>query len=466
VSDYTKTTDFAAKDALTTGDPNKVVVGTEIDDEFNAIATAVATKANIASPTFTGTVTFANLIGASGATVTAVLDEDTMTSNSATALATQQSIKAYVDTQLTGSDLDFQADSGGALSIDLDSETMTFTGGTGIDTTGSLNDVTFAIDSTVATLADAQTFTNKTLTSPVLTTPQINDTSADHQYVFAVNELSADRTVTLPLLTGADEFVFKDHTVTLTNKTIDLGSNTLTGSIAEFDAALQSDTFVFNSEIGTDVQAYDAVLDDLSALSPVADNEFIVGTGAGTYAHESGATARTSLGVAIGTDVQAFDAVLDDLSALSVVADNEFIVGTGAGTYAHESGATARTSMGLGTGDSVTFNNVSDTLGELRQLPTPDAAKTGSYSLDTGDVGVAVEVGSGGSITIPNSTFSADDIVSVYNKSGGDITITCSITTCDLDGSDVATITLGDDGMAVIYFQSGTACTVFGRNLS
>jgi len=94
-------------------------------------------------------------------TVTDILDEDNMSSNSATALATQQSIKAYVDTQLTAEDLDFQADSGGALSIDLDSETLTFTGGTGIDTSGSGNAVTFAIDSTVATLTGSQTLTNK-----------------------------------------------------------------------------------------------------------------------------------------------------------------------------------------------------------------------------------------------------------------------------------------------------------------
>lgn len=66
-----------------------------------------------------------------------------------------------------------------------------------------------------------QTLTNKTLTSAVLTTPQINDTSADHQYVFAVSELAADRNVTLPLLTGDDTFVFANHTQTLTNKTID-----------------------------------------------------------------------------------------------------------------------------------------------------------------------------------------------------------------------------------------------------
>jgi hypothetical protein len=61
---------------------------------------------------------------------------------------------------------------------------------------------------TLVTLALAQTLTNKTLTSPVLTTPQINDTSADHQYIVAVSELAADRTVTLPQLTGTDTFMF------------------------------------------------------------------------------------------------------------------------------------------------------------------------------------------------------------------------------------------------------------------
>ena len=65
-----------------------------------------------------------------------------------------------------------------------------------------------------------KTLTSKTLTSAVLTTPQINDASADHKYTFAVSELVANRTVTLPLLSGDDTFVFKDHTETLTNKTL------------------------------------------------------------------------------------------------------------------------------------------------------------------------------------------------------------------------------------------------------
>jgi len=57
MSDYTKTTNFTAKDSLPAGDTNKIIRGSEFDAEFDAIATASATKANIASPTFTGTVT-------------------------------------------------------------------------------------------------------------------------------------------------------------------------------------------------------------------------------------------------------------------------------------------------------------------------------------------------------------------------------------------------------------------------
>ena len=57
MSNYTKLTDFAAKDALSSGDTNKIIRGTEFETEFDNIATAIATKADIASPTFTGTVT-------------------------------------------------------------------------------------------------------------------------------------------------------------------------------------------------------------------------------------------------------------------------------------------------------------------------------------------------------------------------------------------------------------------------
>ena len=99
----------------------------------------------------TGTTTLGTLaFSAGGSSVTGVLDEDNFASNSNTKLATQQSIKAYVDSQLTGSDLDFQGDSGGALSIDLDSETLTIAGTSNeIETSGSGNTLTIGLPNDV-----------------------------------------------------------------------------------------------------------------------------------------------------------------------------------------------------------------------------------------------------------------------------------------------------------------------------
>lgn len=86
----------------------------------------------------------------------------------------------------------------------------------------------YTLQDRAGTLADDTDLALKApLASPTFTgtvtlpkTLEIQDTSANHQYVLAVSELTADRTVTLPLLGGADEFVFKDHPVTLTNKTL------------------------------------------------------------------------------------------------------------------------------------------------------------------------------------------------------------------------------------------------------
>lgn len=57
MSNYIKTTNFAAKDSLPSGDAGKIIRGTEFNTEFDAIVAAVATKADLDSPTFTGTVT-------------------------------------------------------------------------------------------------------------------------------------------------------------------------------------------------------------------------------------------------------------------------------------------------------------------------------------------------------------------------------------------------------------------------
>ncbi len=91
--------------------------------------------------------------------------------------------------------------------------------------------------------------------------------------------------------------------------------------------------------------------------------------------------------------------------------------------------------------------------------------KTSSYTLQTSDVGKYIEVGSGGSITIPDSVFSAGDVVSIVNNTTGDITITCSITTAYKGGAntDEATITLATRGIATVLFISSTVCIVNGN---
>jgi hypothetical protein len=151
--------------------------GTGIDTSGSSNTVTFAIDSTVA--TLSGTQTLTNkTINAANNTISnintthlgaGILDTDlTTVAATDTTLPSAKAVKTYVDSQVTAQDLDFQADTGGALSIDLDSETMTFTGGTGIDTAGSLNDVTFSIDSTVATLTGTQTLTNKTLTSAVL----------------------------------------------------------------------------------------------------------------------------------------------------------------------------------------------------------------------------------------------------------------------------------------------------------
>ena len=100
-----------------------------------------------------------------------------------------------------------------------------------------------------------------------------------------------------------------------------------------------------------------------------------------------------------------------------------------------------------------------------RNIPQSGSDKTTSYSLATTDVGKFVGVGTSGSITVPNSTFAAGDVVSIFNNTTGNVTLTMSITTAYIAGTntDKDTLTLATRGVATILFISGTVCVVSGN---
>ena len=107
--------------------------------------------------------------------ITTILDEDNLASDSAAALATQQSIKAYVDAQVTASDLDFQGDSGGAQSVDLDSQTFTIAGTSNeIETSGSGQTLTVGLPNDVTIGNDLTVTNNVSIASSVFHTGDLN----------------------------------------------------------------------------------------------------------------------------------------------------------------------------------------------------------------------------------------------------------------------------------------------------
>jgi hypothetical protein len=141
-----------------------------------------------------------------------------------------------------------------------------------------------------------------------------------------------------------------------------------------------------------------------------------------------------------------------------------------AGTTLAADGTDSNISITLtpkGTGVVTTAASYTDSAGKLRAIPQSGSAKVASYTLAVTDVGEFIEIGTSGAIVVPDATFSAGDAVVLFNNTSGSITITLSITTAYLAGTDAdkATLSLATRGIANILFISGTVCVLTG-NLS
>ena len=177
-------------------------------------ATETLTNKTLTTPTITNGVFNTAVSG------TAVKDEDDMSSDSATAVATQQSIKAFVENLIAAQDLDIAPDSGTGQSILLPSETLTFSGGSNIASSATGNTVTFAI-SDVVQLTASQTLTNKTFTSPTINTLTFASGQSTSGLNIGANGIvfegaTADAHETT--LTAADPT--QDNTITIPNESI------------------------------------------------------------------------------------------------------------------------------------------------------------------------------------------------------------------------------------------------------
>ena len=141
---------------------------------------------------------------------------------------------------------------------------------------------------------------------------------------------------------------------------------------------------------------------------------------------------------------------------------------TVSGTSAVASGTDTNISITLtpkGTGVVTTAASYSDGAGKLRAIPQSGSAKVASYTLATTDVGEFIELGASGAIVVPDATFSAGDAVVIFNNTSSSATITLSITTAYLGGTDAdkATLSLATRGVCNILFISGTVCVVTGN---
>ena len=141
------------------------------------------------------------------------------------------------------------------------------------------------------------------------------------------------------------------------------------------------------------------------------------------------------------------------------------IVSTGDSTATLDIQTGGTTAISITANQSVTISKLSDSAGNLRDIPSAGAAKTSTYTLSISDIGEFVTIGTGGGIDVPNGIFSAGNAVSIYNDTTGNRTISLTITTAYIAGtdSDKASVTLATRGVATILFISNSVCVISGN---
>jgi len=420
---------------------------------------------------------------ATGATVTGIADEDDMSSDSATLLATQQSIKKYVDDTVTAQDLDFTTDDSTAMNIDLDSETLHFAGGNGISTSASSNTVTFAVDTgTVVTLTDSQTLTNKVLTSPTINAATMTGTVTIENLSFNDTDISTSSNANLTLNpggTGTIELAAAtnvtgnmDVTGTLTTDDITTaGTQTITGTLIVDGVTIKDNKITTNASnsvleiaanssgtvdvqnamttIGQTITGTESITGQLNIDNLRADGNTISAT------NSNGGITISPDGTGTITLNGNFVAVTNELSASDVAIGSELLLASGAQIVqvATNSDLVLATN---GTGAVTTSAQVTLTGSFKRAIHTFTATDSVTESEHAGRTLLLGEVGGNANVvlTLPDATGSGNVYEFIVSVAMGGST-TYKIQAPDANNTFSGMIQyLDEDGTAVTAFPT------------
>lgn len=277
-------------------------------------------------------------------------------------------------------------------------------------------------------------------------------TAATITYTSADDRWNMNKNLNVTTVYGALSGNASTATALATGRTIALtGDVTYTSPSFDGSGNVTAAATLANTAVTAGSYTYASLTVDSKGRITAASNGTTPLVSGGALGTPSSATLTNATGLPVGTGISGLGTNVATALAVAVGSSGAVVTNGGA----------------LGTPSSGNLSNTTvngtDPVG-YRDLPAV-GTKSGSYTLATGDVGKYVQVASGGSITIPNSTFAEGDVVVIVNNHTAAITITCSITDAYIGGTDTdkATVSLATRGVCNILFLSGTRCIITGN---